>query len=88
MPKLVAYYIDHAYIDERRLQGHVLAETQAGGYKEVHLLLRAPSRAACCVNLWTCEPVRRTSSCITARMGLRHPGSTAVHTHVPTRRRL
>lgn len=36
VPKLVAYYIDHAYIDERRLQGHVLAETQAGGYKEVN----------------------------------------------------
>jgi len=36
VPKLVAYYIDHAYIDKRRLQGHVRPETQVGGYVEVN----------------------------------------------------
>ena len=29
VPKLVAYYIDHAYIDKRRLQGHVRPEGSA-----------------------------------------------------------
>eukprot|EP00037_Helgoeca_nana_P024291 m.257709 g.257709 ORF g.257709 m.257709 type:complete len:431 (-) comp26599_c3_seq2:160-1452(-) len=36
VPKLIAYYIDHEYIDVRRLQGSVVAEEQPGGYMDVN----------------------------------------------------
>lgn len=36
VPKLIAYYIDHEYIDVRRLQGEVVAENQVGGYMDVN----------------------------------------------------
>jgi len=36
VPKLIAYYIDHEYIDVRRLQGSVVQENQVGGYMDVN----------------------------------------------------
>mmetsp|Transcript_897 Transcript_897/g.2659 ORF Transcript_897/g.2659 Transcript_897/m.2659 type:complete len:431 (+) Transcript_897:211-1503(+) len=36
VPKLIAYYIDHEYIDVRRLQGEVVEEDQPGGYMDVN----------------------------------------------------
>eukprot|EP00039_Didymoeca_costata_P019072 m.336119 g.336119 ORF g.336119 m.336119 type:complete len:411 (-) comp17764_c0_seq1:253-1485(-) len=36
VPKLIAYYIDHPYVDDRRLQGYVRPEQQPGGYMEIN----------------------------------------------------
>eukprot|EP00038_Savillea_parva_P007138 m.168008 g.168008 ORF g.168008 m.168008 type:complete len:403 (+) comp12909_c0_seq1:286-1494(+) len=36
IPKLIAYYIDHEYLDVRRLQGTVVPEAQPGGYMDIN----------------------------------------------------
>jgi hypothetical protein len=76
VPKLVAYYIGVPYIDVRRLQGHVVAEQQEGGYAEVNA--SAPSWLRGGISRVEAEEVLAGGTCLRWCPGI---GCSLMHTH-------